>query len=539
MKVVLLAGGLGSRLGEETSVRPKPMVEIGHRPILWHIMQHYSHFGHREFIVCLGYKGEHIKRYFADSLALGADVTIDFATNSVEVLDTPRDDWRVTLVDTGQWTQTGGRLSRVQSLLGDEPFLMTYGDGVSDVDLDELVAFHQRQGRLATVTAVRPPARFGKLTIDDGRGHPLRREAADVGRAGSTAASSSWSPACSTTSPATSTSPASRWRASPPPASSAASATRGSGSAWTPSATRTCSTRCGTAGSRRGRCGSRSPLRRCGAATSIDGVFVMTPRLVPDERGWFTRTLDLDWCRDAGLDADFVQHNQSRSHRAVLRGLHVRGGRGETKLVRCARGAVVDYVVDTRPWSPTFRRVERFELDDVDASPPATCRPFIAHGFQVVSDEADVCYLHSRPYEPGCRARRRLERPVARAGLADRTTDPVRPRRRRPDARRDRPRRRVRTFLTLERRVDPSAGDSGGDGAPALEGAAGGDVRGLLGDDLVGEVPREQQDVVGSILERAPRPAGSAAGSRASACPACARCGRRRSRSDHGRSRCC
>jgi len=170
MKVVLLAGGLGTRLGEETSVRPKPMVEIGHRPILWHIMQHYSHYGHKEFIVCLGYKGEYIKRYFADSLALGADVTIDFATKSVEVLDTPRDDWRVTLVDTGQGTQTGGRLLRVRSLLGDEPFLMTCGDGLSDVDLDKLVAFHKGQGRLATVTAARPPAwRFGKLTIEDGR----------------------------------------------------------------------------------------------------------------------------------------------------------------------------------------------------------------------------------------------------------------------------------------------------------------------------------------------------------------------------------
>jgi glucose-1-phosphate cytidylyltransferase len=168
MKVVLLAGGLGSRIGEETSVRPKPMVEIGHRPILWHIMEHYSHFGHREFIICLGYKGEYVKRYFADSLALGADVTIDFATKSVEVLDSARDDWRVTLVDTGQWTQTAGRLSRVQELVGDEPFLMTYGDGVSDVDLDQLVAFHHRMGRIATITAVRPPARFGKLTIEDG-----------------------------------------------------------------------------------------------------------------------------------------------------------------------------------------------------------------------------------------------------------------------------------------------------------------------------------------------------------------------------------
>jgi glucose-1-phosphate cytidylyltransferase len=169
MKVVLLAGGLGTRLGEETNVRPKPMVEIGHRPIIWHIMQHYSHFGHNEFIVCLGYKGEHIKRYFADSLAVGADVTIDFATNSVEVLDTAREDWRVTLVDTGQWTQTAGRLTRVRSLLGEEPFLMTYGDGVCDINLDKLVAFHREQGRVATVTAVRPPLRFGELTIEDGR----------------------------------------------------------------------------------------------------------------------------------------------------------------------------------------------------------------------------------------------------------------------------------------------------------------------------------------------------------------------------------
>jgi dTDP-4-dehydrorhamnose 3,5-epimerase len=135
-------------------------------------------------------------------------------------------------------------------------------------------------------------------------------------------------------------------------------------------------------------------------ATSIDGVFVMTPRLVRDERGWFTRTLDVDWCRAAGLEADFVQHNQSRSRHGVLRGLHVRGGRGETKLVRCARGAVVDHVVDTRPWSPTFRRVERIELDDVEHH-HLFLSPFVAHGFQVVSDEADVCYLHSRPYEPG------------------------------------------------------------------------------------------------------------------------------------------
>lgn len=135
-------------------------------------------------------------------------------------------------------------------------------------------------------------------------------------------------------------------------------------------------------------------------STSIDGVFVITPRPVPDDRGWFTRTLDLEWCRAAGLETTFVQHNQSRSLHGVLRGLHVRGGQGETKLVRCARGAVVDYVVDTRPWSSTYRHVERVELDDVTHR-HLYLAPFIAHGFQVVSGDADVCYLHSRPYEPG------------------------------------------------------------------------------------------------------------------------------------------
>jgi glucose-1-phosphate cytidylyltransferase len=167
MKVVILAGGVGSRLSEETEVRPKPMVEIGHRPILWHIMQHYAHFGFRDFIVCLGYKGEYVKKYFSESLALAADLTIDFAKGKVEMLETARDDWRVTLVDTGQTTETAGRLMRARKYLDPaEPFLMTYGDGVSDVDLHELVAFHRREGRLATITAVHPPARFGKLNIE-------------------------------------------------------------------------------------------------------------------------------------------------------------------------------------------------------------------------------------------------------------------------------------------------------------------------------------------------------------------------------------
>lgn len=135
-------------------------------------------------------------------------------------------------------------------------------------------------------------------------------------------------------------------------------------------------------------------------ATSIEGVFVLRPRPVHDERGWFTRTLDLAWCDSAGIERHFVHHNQSRSRRGVLRGLHVRAGRSEAKLVRCARGTVVDFVVDTRPWSPTFGRVERLELDDVGLC-HLYLAPFVAHGFQVTSATADVCYMHSRPYEPG------------------------------------------------------------------------------------------------------------------------------------------
>ena len=166
MKVVILAGGTGTRLAEETAIRPKPMIEIGDQPIIWHIMQHYAHFGFREFVICLGYKGAYIKKYFSDALSMVSDLTIDFATHSVEMLATRRDDWRVTLIDTGQTTQTAGRLARVRKYLDDETFLMTYGDGVSDVDLADLVAFHRSHGRLATVTAVHPPARFGKLLIE-------------------------------------------------------------------------------------------------------------------------------------------------------------------------------------------------------------------------------------------------------------------------------------------------------------------------------------------------------------------------------------
>ena len=171
MKTVLLAGGLGSRLAEETDVRPKPMVEIGGQPMLWHIMMMYSQHGLRDFIVCLGYKGYVIKEYFANFLLHRSDLAVDLAAGTIEQSrggDVP--DWRVTLVDTGDATMTGGRLKRVSHLLDpDEPFCMTYGDGLSDVDLTRLIAFHRGEGRDATVTAVRPPARYGATVIEDGK----------------------------------------------------------------------------------------------------------------------------------------------------------------------------------------------------------------------------------------------------------------------------------------------------------------------------------------------------------------------------------
>jgi len=166
MKVVILAGGVGSRISEETEVRPKPMVEIGHRPILWHIMKHYFHYGYKDFVLCLGYKGEYIKRYFSEYLALAADMTIDFGKGITEPHEVVRDDWRVTLVDTGQHTETAGRLMQIRRFVDDGPFMLTYGDGVADIDLNKLAEFHCQHKQLATVTAVHPTARFGQLRLD-------------------------------------------------------------------------------------------------------------------------------------------------------------------------------------------------------------------------------------------------------------------------------------------------------------------------------------------------------------------------------------
>lgn len=166
MKVVILAGGLGTRLAEETETRPKPMVEIGERPILWHIIKHYEHHGFKEFLIALGYKGEIIKRYFLDYYRLNGSMTIDFASGEVETRDKESTDWTVHLQDTGRDTSTGGRIKRLEPWLRDGTFMVTYGDGVSNVDLKDLLRFHRSHGRIATVTAVRPPSRFGGLTFD-------------------------------------------------------------------------------------------------------------------------------------------------------------------------------------------------------------------------------------------------------------------------------------------------------------------------------------------------------------------------------------
>ena len=170
MKVVILAGGLGTRIAEETAVRPKPMVEIGGKPILWHIMKSYAAHGFNDFIVCLGYKGHVIKEYFANYFLHTSDVTIDLARNSIDVHATNSESWRVTLVDTGESTMTGGRLKRIaRHLEPNEPFCMTYGDGVGSIDIGALVAFAREQSTLATVTATRPAGRFGALELDGSR----------------------------------------------------------------------------------------------------------------------------------------------------------------------------------------------------------------------------------------------------------------------------------------------------------------------------------------------------------------------------------
>ncbi len=169
MKVVILAGGLGSRLSEYTVSVPKPMVKIGDKPILWHIMKYYAYFGYNDFLIALGYKAESIREYFLNYKSLNSDFTVDLSTGQIDYHKKENIDWKVTLIDTGLETMTGGRLSRLKPFLKDSPFFLTYGDGVSDVDLDALLKFHNNHGKIATLSAVRPTARFGDLGIQGGK----------------------------------------------------------------------------------------------------------------------------------------------------------------------------------------------------------------------------------------------------------------------------------------------------------------------------------------------------------------------------------
>ncbi|WP_066646347.1 glucose-1-phosphate cytidylyltransferase [Christensenella timonensis] len=177
MKVVILAGGFGTRISEESHLKPKPMVEIGDQPILWHIMKYYSSFGYNDFIICLGYKAYVIKEFFADYYLHMSDITFDFRDgNRMVVHDNFAEPWKVTLVDTGLNTMTGGRLKRIQDHIGDETFMLTYGDGVSDVDINALVEYHKSHGKIATMTAIRPSGRFGILDIEEGNAITSFRE---------------------------------------------------------------------------------------------------------------------------------------------------------------------------------------------------------------------------------------------------------------------------------------------------------------------------------------------------------------------------
>jgi len=167
MKVVILAGGMGTRISEESYLKPKPMIEIGERPIIWHIMKIYSHYGFNDFVILAGYKGYMLKEYFADYFIHNSDLRIDLRTNTIETLNNKAEPWKITVLDTGLKTMTGGRIKKAQPYIGKEPFLLTYGDGVGNVNIKNLIDFHKKHGKLATVTTVQPEGRFGALDIDD------------------------------------------------------------------------------------------------------------------------------------------------------------------------------------------------------------------------------------------------------------------------------------------------------------------------------------------------------------------------------------
>ncbi|OJU18410.1 MAG: glucose-1-phosphate cytidylyltransferase [Clostridiales bacterium 43-6] len=181
MKVVILAGGFGTRISEESHLKPKPMIEIGDQPILWHIMKIYSSYGYNDFVVCLGYKAYMIKEFFSDYFLHTSDVAFDLPKNEMTILNNYSEPWKVTLIDTGLNTMTGGRVKRIQPYIGNEPFMLTYGDGVSDVNIKELVEFHQQNGKMATLTAIRPEGRFGVLDMDGNKIQAFREKSRDDG----------------------------------------------------------------------------------------------------------------------------------------------------------------------------------------------------------------------------------------------------------------------------------------------------------------------------------------------------------------------
>lgn len=176
MKVIILAGGFGTRISEFTGLIPKPMIPIGGKPILWHIMKSYANFGHKDFYIALGYKSEVVKEYFYNYRALNSDFTVDLASGQIKSHENDKVDWKVTLVDTGEKTMTGGRVKRLKDFIGEDTFLLTYGDGLSNIDIDSLIKFHKSHGKLVTVTAVRPSARFGELDIKDKKVHSFQEK---------------------------------------------------------------------------------------------------------------------------------------------------------------------------------------------------------------------------------------------------------------------------------------------------------------------------------------------------------------------------
>ncbi len=353
MKAVILAGGFGSRLSEETSVRPKPMVEIGGKPILWHIMKIYAAHGIEEFVICLGYKGYLIKEYFANYYLHTCDVSFDLGRGDMQIHRSETEPWNVTLVDTGEDTMTGGRLQRVLPYLDDEDFCFTYGDGVADVDIAALIAFHREQGATATVTAVQPPGRFGALDVDGDarssvRGEAARRRRLDQRRLLRAHTRASAHYLAGDRRPCGSRSRCARSRAR---ASSRATATTASGRRWTRCATATTSRSCGLPAPRPGGRGrdTRMSAQEQAPIATVDPAFWRERRVLLTGHTGFKGAWLALWLQSLGARVTGFSngvptepslyelarvgegmesvHGDVRDHDAVARGARRRGAR--------------------------------------------------------------------------------------------------------------------------------------------------------------------------------------------------------------------